>query len=129
MQYFTSETLKVYQTGEYPFLIVEPLGNLSLEQYKAALSDPSIGNSLDQSQLKMVYLELNGIWTVGMDQQAWTVGEFQSALKAKGVQKMAIGLAEHVYPTFEMLARMYEGQALIPTKYFPDLGQMVAFLR
>jgi hypothetical protein len=129
MMYFDSPTFKVYTTGNYPFLILEPMGNLSLAEYEAILSDNVVISALQHSGCKMVYLELNGIWTVGMDQQAWTVGAFQATLKAAGVTKMAIGLAAHVYPTFEMLASMYASQALIPTKYFPDLDQMVAFLR
>ncbi len=121
--------LKVHTAGNYPFLIIEPLGNLSLADYKAQLSNPEILAIVERTQARMVYLELNGIWTVGMDQQEWTVGEFQTQLKAKGVVKMAIGLAEHVYPTFAMLAGSYEQQAVVPTRYFPDLDQMVAFLQ
>jgi RNA-binding protein YhbY len=127
--FIDTASMKVYTSGNYPFLIVEPLGNLSLEEYKTHLSNPVILAILDHRQLKMVYLELNGIWSVGMDQQEWTVKEFEAALKAKGVVKVAIGLAEHVYPTFAMLAASYEQQAVLPTKYFADLDSMVAFLR
>jgi hypothetical protein len=129
MVYFTSESLKVHTVDGYNFLIVEPMGNLSLDAYKAALAQPEIDAAIKHAAATRVYLELNGIWTVGMDQQEWTVVDFGKRLQSHGVQKMAIGLAEHVYPTFGMMAGMYEKMAAIPTKYFPDLDQMVAWLR
>jgi hypothetical protein len=126
--FLETEDIKVYTSGNYPFLIIEPLGNMQFADYQAHLSSPVILAIIDHTQAKQVYLELNGLWVIGMDQQEWTVGAFQTSLKAHGVAKMAIGLAEHVYPTFVNLAEMYERQAVIPTKYFPDLDQMVAYL-
>lgn len=127
--YFQNESLKVHTVSGYPFLLVEPMGNLQLEEYKQCLSEPAIVAAIAESKMQMVYLELNGIWTVGMDQQEWTVTEFQTRLKAAGVTKMAIGLAEHVYPMFVNLAASYEQKAVLPTKYFADLNSMTAFLR
>jgi len=126
--YIDTEFITVHTAGEYPFLIVEPKGNLQLDQYKAELSNPDILAIIERNRLPYIYLELNGLWTIGMDQQEWTVGPFQVKLKEKGVTKMAIGLAEHVYPTFSLMAGSYEKKALIETRYFPDLDQMVAFL-
>jgi hypothetical protein len=121
--------LKVHVAGNYPFLIIEPMGNLQLADYQTQLSDPKILEVIGHLNVQMVYLELNGIWTIGMDQQEWTVTTFQASLQSKGISKMAIGLAEHVYPTFSMLASSYEKMAILPTKYFPDLDQMTQFLR
>lgn len=123
-----TENLKVYSIDGYSFLIIEPLGNLQIEQYKSVLSLANIYKIIEIAKIKKVYLELNGIWNIGTDQQAWTVNEFQEMLSKAGISKMAIGLAERVYPTFKELIEGYEKSAKITTKYFDNLGNMSAWM-
>ena len=58
--FIDTESLKVHSVDGYPFLIIEPMGNLQFADYKALLSSPEIFPVITHSQLHKVYLELNG---------------------------------------------------------------------
>lgn len=123
------ENLKVYTIDGYDFLIIEPIGNISYEQYKAVLSNSGINQILETTKIQKVYLELNGMWVIGTEQQDWTINEFQMMLSSAGVLKLAIGIAEHVYPTMKNVFDIYEINAAISTKYFDNLGAMSNWMK
>ncbi|MCE3226334.1 MAG: hypothetical protein K0S32_885 [Bacteroidetes bacterium] len=128
-EYMNEDSIRIYTSPSNPFLIIEISGNLSLDEYKELLNCTETCKAIEESCQKKIFLELNGLLSVNMEQQDWTSKEFTKTISNKGINQLAIGVAKHVYPAFKPFWSLYEKTAPIDTRYFCSLTEVTNWLK
>jgi hypothetical protein len=128
-EYINEESIRIYTSSSHPFLTIEISGNLSLDEYKELLNRAETCKAIEASQQKKIFLELNDLISVNMEQQDWTSKEFTKKISDKGINQLAIGVAKHVYPAFKPFWSLYEKTSPIDTRYFCSLTEVTNWLK